>query len=362
MLDLILTTDSNLASSITYLPGISDHSILQFNLFTSACTSNKARKQFLDYSKANFEAINNELAGFLDEYPLDFSERSVEVNWNLFKDKINSLITSFIPCRFIVSNVSSPWVNVKLKRLFNKKKRLFRTAKSSGCDKHWVAYKTAANAYKAAINEDKRIFFNVTLPSMLSNSIKQFWSVVNGPKRTDITLTGVGGIDIPREQCAFVLNDMFVKAFSSDAGSCFPMYPDYDFFPMDPLILDYDGIVKLIDNLKISSSCGIDNITPKFIKHTKIYISVYLVKIFEQSLSLGVLPSDWKIGKVVPLHKTGDKHSPLNYRPISLTSTPCKLLEHIIYSHLVNFLDSNYFFFRLHNMASANHCPVKLNF
>lgn len=40
-----------------------------------------------------------------------------------------------------------------------------------------------------------------------------------------------------------------------------------------------------------------------------------------------------------PIFKSGDKHELDNYRPISLTAVPCRLLEHIIaqhiYSHLV---------------------------
>lgn len=47
---------------------------------------------------------------------------------------------------------------------------------------------------------------------------------------------------------------------------------------------------------------------------------------------------------MVALHKSGSKESPDNYRPISLTSVPCKILEHVLFSHLVRFLDSNSFF------------------
>lgn len=75
------------------------------------------------------------------------------------------------------------------------------------------------------------------------------------------------------------------------------------FFPIDQLIFDYDESIEVIDNLKISTSCGGDNITSKFLKHTKTYISIFLSKIFEQSFSIGVLPKDGKTGKVVPLHK-----------------------------------------------------------
>lgn len=74
------------------------------------------------------------------------------------------------------------------------------------------------------------------------------------------------------------------------------------------------------------------------------YSSIILSKLFTQSLEQQILPKDWKVGRVIPLHKGGDKHNPLNFRPISLTSIPCKILEHVIYSNLINFLDSNSFF------------------
>ena len=36
--------------------------------------------------------------------------------------------------------------------------------------------------------------------------------------------------------------------------------------------------------------------------------------------------------------KKGDKHSAINYRPVSLTAICCKLLEHIITSNIRNIL------------------------
>lgn len=46
-----------------------------------------------------------------------------------------------------------------------------------------------------------------------------------------------------------------------------------------------------------------------------------------QSLASGQLPFDWKIGRIVPTHKSGSCDNVFNYRPISLTG---KLLEHVI--------------------------------
>lgn len=48
----------------------------------------------------------------------------------------------------------------------------------------------------------------------------------------------------------------------------------------------------------------------------------------------------------IPVYKDGSKHSPGNCRPILLTSICCKLLEHIIASHIFSHLEWNNFFFQ----------------
>ena len=53
-------------------------------------------------------------------------------------------------------------------------------------------------------------------------------------------------------------------------------------------------------------------------------------------LTTGYLPSDWRDANITPIFKKGDKHSAENYRPVSLTSVSCKLLEHIICKHMLN--------------------------
>ena len=65
-----------------------------------------------------------------------------------------------------------------------------------------------------------------------------------------------------------------------------------------------------------------------------------LTFIFQQSLNSGTLPLDWRKANISPIFKKGDTTDPANYRPVSLTCTCCKLLEHIIDSQIMKHLDS----------------------
>lgn len=52
------------------------------------------------------------------------------------------------------------------------------------------------------------------------------------------------------------------------------------------------------------------------------------------------LPQDWLIARAVPIHKSSDKHKVENYRPISITCTCCKILEHILSESLFEYFES----------------------
>ena len=98
---------------------------------------------------------------------------------------------------------------------------------------------------------------------------------------------------------------------------------------------------KHLIKLKRNKAPGPDNLGSSFLLDICDQVAKPLSIIFNLSLKLKQVPSDWKHANVAPIFKKGDKFDPGNYRPISLTSQVCKILESILRDNIVNHLTSH---------------------
>lgn len=131
---------------------------------------------------------------------------------------------------------------------------------------------------------------------------------------------------------------------------------------MPPITVNATGILKLISNLKLSSSAGRENINLKILKNTAVISSKLLHLSFNLSLSESRLHSAWKIDRVVQIYKQGIRSLTSNYRPLSLTTVSSKLLKHIMYSHTITHLSQHDFLFRhQHGFRKGLSCNTQLS-
>ena len=80
---------------------------------------------------------------------------------------------------------------------------------------------------------------------------------------------------------------------------------------------------------------------PQILQNMKEIIAYPLAVIFNRSMQQSDVPAEWRQANITPIFKKGAKTDPSNYRPVSLTSVVCKLLEGLIKEQLVDHLEGN---------------------
>ena len=91
----------------------------------------------------------------------------------------------------------------------------------------------------------------------------------------------------------------------------------------------------------MSKSPGPDEWHPRFLKESAAQLVVPLQVLFRKFLDYGFIPDQWKTANVIPIFKKGNRKSPSNYRPISLTSVTCKVFESLIRDAIMDYLLAN---------------------
>jgi hypothetical protein len=202
----------------------------------------------------------------------------------------------------------------------------------------------------------QRLNYEEGLSSDIGHHPKKFHKYIRQKKKARVT---VGPLLV--QQSLTDDPDLMVEALSTAFASVFS-----DQYPPDLCSHQtFDGVISsvhlsegLVHNqlkqLRVDAGPGQDGVMPIILKNCCKELSLPLSLIFRKSLVTGKLPISWKSARISPIYKgKGSRSDPLNYRPISLTSTVCKTMERLVASALSIFFSENHIL----NSRQFGFCP-----
>nr|VZI30179.1 unnamed protein product [Spirometra erinaceieuropaei] len=361
-LDLVLTKSMDSIDEVQCLPplGRSDHVVLQwdYSIFSVPEQPTKIRRNIW---RGDFDQMKAEINN--TDWESAFSG-NIEEDWKWFSELLHALLTNHCPLSRKGLNKRPRWLTQALKKEINKKRRLWQKSLTDGTPVSINAYKIQRNLVKRLTLRTRQNFEKDLLNRAMENP-KLFYSYIRSSTRNrdPIPLLKTSGDEEISEdgEKAEHFSQFFKSIFTSESPFTPPDY-DFDEGPkIESVSFDEATVRKELMTLNESKSPGPDDIPPKLLKELAAELAKPLSMLFQASFEAGGLPADWKSARITPLHKGGSKASANNYRPISLTSICCKLMEKIIKRELMRFLEQhNLLSDAQHGFRSGRSCVTNL--
>jgi len=362
ILDIILTDDDQLITSVksTAPIGSADHLIVKFSLVLQLDSTSSAAgepDQF-NWSKADFGAMESYLS-YVDWQSLLLYNPNALSLWSAFVYEINTAIDQFVP-RFRKVNVIGKSKRKSypqhLRKLRANKLKLWKQLKSNPHDFSLeLRYKNCVRDWKQQAHECEK---QTELRVIDANNLGTFYKYVN--KRISYR-SGIGA-----------LTDSAGNTIVDDSGKANPFNEyfasvgtiDNDVLPPCPCVVskgvsletvefNVSNVMLAMNKLKSNLSSGPDGLPPLLFKQLKNCLAAPLAMIFTQLLSVAAVPDDWKRAIITPVFKKGVSGLVSNYRPISLTCVPCKIMERIVAQQMYQYFNEH------HILNKAQHGFVK---
>lgn len=237
-----------------------------------------------------------------------------------------------------------PWFSSETKVLIKTKRHYLKLYKTTRLQGHLNRFKECRRLVRSGVKRDYSDYI-AYVEDDIKNNPRKLWSFV-GSLKGQTRIPGTMMRDNTPIDSPWEITNAFASHFESvfqDRAANEATVGDDLCDSSDVLVLsrfEEKDVLAAIGSLKDTLTMGPDMV-PAFILRDCRYVLVEpLHHVINLILRHGKCPDSWKISRVTPVLKSGDKSKIINYRPISLICSFAKVFELAmhgpIYHHILN--------------------------
>ncbi len=376
-LDLIFTSDPSSIFDVEIGPPLGNtqknnlHNSLIWTLHVSDTPSAPSSRVTLDLERTDTVNLNYFLA--TTDWESLFSGNNINTNYDLFLKIYSTAVAKFVPIKRVLtkSKPNPKWFSPEVNKATKEKYSSFARLRASPA--HLKAETKAR--YNAACRHVKKVVFNAVrdfetnLANLSKKNPKLLYSYVNKQKQCKETIRALkapsGKTSSNVEDIVNILSDQYYSVFSKPSPSGLTDHPTsspnlaHIINPSETFSIS--AVHTHLRALDKHKPAGTDGLRPAILLMAADGIAKPLSMIFTQSFTSGEVPRFWSEANITPIYKKGRKTDPSNYRPISLTSAACKIMERLIRDNLFSFLKSESLLHSSqHGFISGKSCATNL--
>ena len=359
--------NEDVLSGILY-SDISDHFPVFYIDYTCIRPSKPRTFKKRIYSQTNIDTFSRALES--NDWSKVLTSEDPQEAYTCFHNIFTDIYNKCFPLRTFRDGYKNrkPWLTEGLKQSIKIKNRMYKRHKKTQNREHEEEYKKYKNKLNNLLTKAERDHYQSLLENN-QNNMKKSWKilkeVINKKKTTSSCSRFIvnNSITTDRKTIADSFNSFFVDIGPNLASKIPNNSTRPEVFLANNLVNSIfikpvveDEIKLIIKNLK-ESSAGWDSISSRIVKTTYSLFLTPLTYIMNISLLKGVVPSELKIAKVIPLFKSGDPTKFSNYRPVSVLPVFSKILERLMYTRLLSFINKNKLLYKFQFGFREDHSP-----
>jgi hypothetical protein len=376
-LDLCYTNRADMVLGLSYESplGKSHHKSLVIDIAFEQDTGKKPDNYVYNYKRGDYDKMTTSIRhhdweDLYKETTGMVTSEQVEYFWVKFKNVLYEYIEECVPKnnRNKVAKKSNPWISKDSIEKTKAKGEAYRRFMETKSDTDYNQYARIRNQASRSCQRDKKAY-ELELARDSKNNPKRVFRYINAKTKVRDKVAnlndGKGGVAVSDGEKANILNEYFASVFTQEDLENIPepviQASKQNMSELQNMVVTEEQVRKALSTINEFKSPGPDGFHPKCLKELCNVLSKPISYLFNISLTTGKVPNDWKIANVTPIFKSGPKNTPGNYRPVSLTSVLCKLLERFIRDDIILHLTQHDFLTgKQHGFVSNRSCMTNL--